>query len=204
MANSRIQLSSIKQGFPKSRSMLAGNPGYDPAATFLIARANGTGSSGTITFSSIPSTYKHLQIRATMKSNSTSTIDYKTFQFNGDTGANYAFHQLTADGASVSASGSVSQNRIGSGVSGGLLVPGSDASVANITGTTIIDIHDYASNANNKTVRFTTGFDKNGSGRVTLFSGLWMSTSALTSISFSAGSDSWTSNSTFALYGMVG
>ena len=169
-----------------------------------IATATGTGSSATITFSSIPSTYQHLQIRAIMKSNSSSSIDYRTFQFNGDTGANYAFHQLYGDGSSAGATGSASQNRIGSGVSGGLLVPGSDASVINMTGTVIIDIHDYASNSKYKTVRFVTGSDRNGSGRIILFSGLWMSTNPITSIQFSAGSDSWTTATVFSLYGIRG
>ena len=62
MATSRIKTSSILQGFPKSRSLLAGNAAYDPAATFLIQRTT-LSSTGTVTFTSIPQTYKHLQIR---------------------------------------------------------------------------------------------------------------------------------------------
>ena len=67
MAVTKISNSGIKTGVLKYDSMLAGNAAYDPAATWLIQRVNGTGSSTAITFSSIPQTYQHLQIRAIMK-----------------------------------------------------------------------------------------------------------------------------------------
>ena len=59
----RLKLSTIEQGLPKYRSMLAGNAAYVPSSYESIASATGTGSSGTITFSSIPSTYQSLQLR---------------------------------------------------------------------------------------------------------------------------------------------
>jgi len=76
---------------------------------------------------------------------------------------------------------------------------------ADIMGTSIIDVHDYASTTKNKTVRTMTGFDSNGAGQITLVSSLWMSTAAITSMSIisSVGSN-FTTNSTFALYGIKG
>jgi hypothetical protein len=66
----------------------------------------------------------------------------------------------------------------------------------------IIDIHDYASTTKNKTTRMFGGIDKNGSGEVSLFSGLWRNTSAITSINIYMSSGNWTTDSTFSLYGI--
>ena len=100
----RLKLSTIEQGLPKYRSMLAGNSAYVPPSYESIASATGTGSSGTITFSSIPGTYQHLQIRINSRNDSTDGAT-TTMRFNGDTGSNYARHYLYGDGATVSASG---------------------------------------------------------------------------------------------------
>ena len=95
MAVTKLSNSGIKTGVLKYDSMLAGNTAYDPSATWLIQRVAGTGSSATITFSNIPTNYKHLQIRALGKNSSTATftgLRTCTIQFNSDTGANYAHH----------------------------------------------------------------------------------------------------------------
>jgi hypothetical protein len=63
---------------------------------------------------------------------------------------------------------------------------------------------DYTNTNKNKVYRTLGGFDANGSGEQGLFSGLWMSTSAITSIDLITNSGSWTSSSSFALYGIKG
>jgi len=69
MATSRASNSSILQGFPKSRSLLAGNTAYIPGDFQSISTVTvGAGGSSSITFNSIPSTYSHLQIRALSRS----------------------------------------------------------------------------------------------------------------------------------------
>jgi hypothetical protein len=77
-----------------------------------------------------------------------------------------------------------------------------------IFGVSIIDIHDYASTTRNKTFRFLTGNDRNGAGILALFSGLWMSTSAITSLTFVpnniGGAQTFISGTTFSLYGIKG
>lgn len=158
-----------------------------------IATATGTGSSGTITFSSIPSTYQHLQLRVNSKNTSGNNL---VMQLNSDTGTNYTRHYLRGDGTSVTASGQTSQSQIefmGSG--SGTPYPA----------VLIIDIHDYASTSKYKTIRNLSGQDENGSGTITLSSGLWLSTSAVNSITFKiSSSGSFTTDSTFALYGIKG
>lgn len=201
MAVSRVSLSSITQGFPKSRSFLDGNSAYDPAATWLIQRATATGSESTITFSGIPSTYKHLQVRFMYRYSAAADTTNTLFTVNGDTGANYAFHELNGNGTAVAASGTASTTAMRYG-----RTPGTTTG-SNIFGVGIIDLHDYASSTKYKTFRTFYGCDANTASTaypVRLFSGLWMNTNAVTSITFAAPSGTWTAGTTFALYGMVG
>lgn len=165
-----------------------------------IASATGTGSSNIITFSSIPSTYTSLQIRANMRGSSGGTgLSDFDIRINGDTAANYAYHSLDANGSTVLAQGSAN----GTLMEYYNVFPGS-AITANVMGTMILDIHDYASTTKNKTVRAFFGVDNNGSGNVVLGSGLWMQTSAITSISLFAQSATTylSTSSTFSLYGI--
>jgi hypothetical protein len=163
-----------------------------------IATATGTGSSATITFSSIPSTYKHLQIRAINRDTfGASFIDFGTLTFNSST-SGYAAHWLYGDGSTTSAFGSASRSNTGWWLGVG------DGYTAGIVAATIYDIHDYASTTNNKTIRIFSGVDTNGAGRVALTSGLWANTSAITSISFTSPNANFTTNTVFSLYGIKG
>lgn len=198
MAVSRVQLSSIKQGFPKYRSMLAGNAAYDPAATWLIQRVTATGGSASISFTSIPQSYVSLQIRGgNLQSENGTTGSYGfNMQFNSDTGANYAVHLLYGDGATASASGVTAQSS--------MTVGRYSRNSESAKGAAIIDIHNYASTTQNKTSRSFSGLDLNGAGLIYGgTSGLWLNTAAITSITL-IGNGNWKSGTTFALYGMVG
>ena len=159
-----------------------------------IATATGTGSSGTITFSSIPSTYQHLQIRYISRG-TTDNVMY--LRINGDTGTNYSNHALYGAGASAATLSDVSNTRIAQ-------FRQSDSATTTQMGVGIIDIHDYASTTKNKTVRALTGYDANGSGIVMLTSGQRMNTAAITSLTFNVDGGFFSSNSVFALYGIKG
>jgi hypothetical protein len=71
-------------------------------------------------------------------------------------------------------------------------------------GAFIIDIQDYSSTSKNKTVRTFSGVDFNGSGSVNLYSSLWMSTSAISSLTLTSNTGEFSTNTTFALYGIKG
>lgn len=195
MATSRISTSSIKQGFPKSRSLLAGNAGFDPAATWLIERQTLASATTSITFASIPQTYKHLQVR--INGLMSSAGDVMQMRYNADTAANYRYHTLVGNNGNVTAAGvgsAQSQIRV-YGVAWG--------TVTTYPNVAIIDIHDYASSTKYKTNRVFSGEDNNttNQGEINLNSGLWMSTSAITSLTIFSGVN-FNSGSTFALYGM--
>jgi hypothetical protein len=166
-----------------------------------IASATGNGSSSTITFSSIPSTYKHLQIRGIARTLDTEsdTARYISMQFNSDSSSNYAWHGLYGNQSSNTAEAAISYPTT-YGYQRGL----SQSTSTSTMGAFIIDIQDYSSTSKNKTVRTFSGVDFNGSGSVNLYSSLWMSTSAISSLTLTSNTGEFSTNTTFALYGIKG
>jgi hypothetical protein len=159
---------------------------YDSIATVTV----GVGGSSSISFTSIPSTYKHLQIRTFVLQ---SAADNFYMQLNSDTAANYSWHQLTGDGASAGAYGTVGASN--------MLVGNVNSAATSYGSGAVIDIFEYANTNTYKTVRSLLGSDANGSGLVALRSGNWRSTSAVSSITIGASSGSFKQYSSFALYG---
>jgi hypothetical protein len=182
--------------------MLAGNTTWNPwepaGAYDSIATATASGSATTLTFSSIPSTYTHLQVRFIGRSGYTlgGGPDNWNLSFNSDTtGTNYYRHTLRGNGSSVDTP-TGNDNIIVSSIS-------TAADAANLFGVGVMDILDYANVNKNKTVRLLSGIDYNGSGFVQLESVLWKNTAAITSITFTQNSN-WASGSKFYLYGIRG
>lgn len=165
-----------------------------------IATATGTGSSGTITFSSIPSTYQHLQIRGITRSDKASATENLELIVNSDTGSNYSYHRLSGNGSSALAAGSATQSYIFLGST-----PAA-STTSNILSAITIDILDYASTSKYKTLRAMAGMDSNGQYTpfIGLLSGLWQSTSAINSITLRYDGTNFTTQTTFALYGIKG
>jgi len=157
----------------------------------------GAGGTGTVTFSSIPSSYKHLQIRGIARTDrATFTSDPLKLTFNADGGSNYARHFLLGDGGSASADGVSSQTFIQN-----YLIT-TNVATSGVFAAFVMDILDYGSTSKTKTVRTLMGFDNNGSGFIGLNSGLWNSTSAITSLSLAGQFGTFQQYSQFALYGI--
>ena len=72
-----------------------------------IATVSGNGSATSLTFSSIPSTYQHLQIRCF---GNDGNGNGSKLRFNSVTSAVYAWHRIIGTGSAVSASASTSEN----------------------------------------------------------------------------------------------
>ena len=161
---------------------------YDSIATVTVGSAVSS-----ITFSSIPSTYTHLQIRFIAKA-VTGGGGY-FLQFNADTASNYNSHLLYGDGSSALAFADSSWAGIN-------LV---SVSSTQFSGG-VVDILDYTNTNKNKTVRTLGGFDANGSGFANFYSGLWRNTAAVTSITIREllNGSNLTQYSSFALYGIKG
>lgn len=195
MATSRVKTSSILQGFPKSRSLLAGNPYYAPTAYESIATVTvGSGGAADISFTSIPSTFTHLQIRGIARSASggASALFYK---INNDTSvSNYSTHLLDGNGSSASAYGAADD-----------WPQGTLSGFSNSFAVYVIDILDYTNTNKYKTIRSLSGFDNNGSGTVRFSSGAtYINTNAITQIDLVPGSSTLQQYSSFALYGIKG
>jgi hypothetical protein len=179
-------------------SKLVASGSYESIATVTAA-----GGEASLTFSSIPATYASLQIRDIYRDQYTAN-PYSAelrVRFNSDSGANYVSHWLQGDGSTATAQSNTGANQIKI-ISAGV----ADAVSANIYGASIIDIHDYVSTTKNKVTRAFAGANDNTSStefKVSLNSGLWLDTSAITSIGLLA-PNNFKAGSTFALYGIKG
>ena len=168
---------------------------YESISTVTV----GSGGSSSVTFSSIPSTYKHLQIRAISRT-SGSAGGYVYMQYNGDTGSNYTRHQLWGDGSSVQAYGA------GAATQAVVAYQTLSTSLSNTFASVIVDILDYTNSNKYKTYRVLNGYDVNGAGGYVFFmSSAWLSTSAINSITlYPEASQNFGQYTQFALYGIKG
>jgi hypothetical protein len=163
---------------------------YESIATVTV----GSGGQSTITFSSIPSTYKHLQLRGIGRDNSGNNVD---MTFNSDTGTNYARHRIIGNGTTASSLGTISLASIPLLANDGL------PTAANTFGVFVIDILDYTNTNKYTTARVLSGQDSNGSGGVDFTSGLWLNTNAISTITLTGGGSAiFQQYSQFALYGI--
>lgn len=182
------------QNYPRSTNS------YESISTVTV----GAGGASSIDFTSIPGTYKHLQIRGIMKDVTTGTADYDALriQYNNDTGTNYSWHYLKGEG---SGSGGVGQASTSSYLWSGTVMRSGTGQTSAFS-TSIIDILDYANTSKYKTQRWLNGTEFNALYPwVGLGSGLWQSTSAITSIKmYLDTSVNFAQYSTFALYGIKG
>ena len=179
-----------------SGHLFAPSGAYDSIATVTV----GSGGTGTVTFTSIPQTYTHLQIRMVGRTNRADVNDTARLRYNSDTNSNnYTYHEIMGSGTSASVYGS------GAPESNQMLVLAGSTAAANIFGVGITDILDYTNTNKYKTQRNLGGVDRNGSGSIVFNSGLWMSTSAISSITLTPASGTlFNQYSQFALYGIKG
>ena len=164
----------------------------------LIAVINPTGTN-TVTFSSIPGTYKHLRLVGMGRSSGAGTgNDFPLMTFNADGAAHYA--RQTVEFTGVAAPSSF-QATADSGAFIAVFPTAGD--IANYPGTFILDIINYAN----------TTFAKNYQGQymgvtsallsslfTNTFAGVWSGTAAITSITI-AETSNYVTGTSFSLYG---
>jgi hypothetical protein len=164
------------------------------AAFESIATATGTGSSAVITFSSLGSGYKHLQLRGRFIG--TSAGGSVEISVNSTGGTSYARHYMRGNGSgSVSAAG-VASTSIAANMFPNGMYNTSTPCVA------IIDILDAFSTTKNKTLRILEGQENGSAGMIVIESGLFISTNALTSITFTSSSGNFATTTQIGLYGI--
>jgi len=177
-------------GIWASAASNAASTSFESIATTTV----GAGGSASVTFSSIPSTYSHLQLRITAL---LSGVDDVIIRFNSDSANNYMGHFLLGNGTAASAGQLFGGAYSGIGI---LYAPYSATPIPSNT-----DILDYANTNKFKTTRTLYGTENNSTGRMQFNSGLWRSTSAVTNILVIPTSGATFSQySSFALYGIKG
>jgi hypothetical protein len=160
---------------------------YESISTVTV----GAGGASSVSFSSIPSTYQHLQIRYTARTNRSATSDILNITLNGS--ATTTGHFIYGTGAAASAG--VLNSFVGWATA--------SSTASNTFGTGIIDVLDYKDTNKNRVLRSLVGWDGNGDGEISLTSVLQTSTSALSSLTITP-TGSFVQYSSFALYGIKG
>jgi len=151
----------------------------------------------TVTFSNIPQTYKHLQIRT---STVATTDGYIESRFNSDSGSNYAWHILTGQGSATGASAQTSQTKL-------RITAFNNQMDTTNPYVSITDILDYTNTNKYTTIRTLSGKDSNGAGDINLISGVWLNSAAVTTIEFflsPTSAKTYLTGSHIALYGIKG
>tara|TARA_R100001244_G_scaffold58606_1_gene49491 strand:+ start:1164 stop:1688 length:525 start_codon:yes stop_codon:yes gene_type:complete len=156
----------------------------------------------TVTWSSISGSYDHLCIKASIRSDKGSLIDYIQPTLNGDTGSNYSYTELFTGTATP-----VTYRGTGASFMGYWPING-DTTLADTFSAVECWIPNYSNTANFKQLFAKTATENNSiaDNEWTLWvaAGLWSSTSAITSIEFVNSGDDFMAHSVFDLYGILG
>ena len=171
---------------------------YESIATVTVGGTNQT----SIEFTSIPATFKHLQIRSISRDSRAATLNTLSLQVNGDTGNNYTYHTIIASDSGVDSDGSASLTN-----STDYLVNTGANEAASIFAASILDILDYTDTNKYKTIKMAGGVESNSSiSRLNFTSSLWVNSNAITSLKFimSGSGVGFTQYTQFALYGIKG
>jgi hypothetical protein len=156
---------------------------YTPLANVTLAS-----SASSVTFSSIPATYRDLILVSSIR---TGTTTDNVLRLNGDTGSNYSTNVMYGDGSNAFSAAAT-------WAYGFFSYSNSTNPEANIT-----QFLDYSATDKHKTFLSKQGAAANLVGaRV----GRWASTNAITTIQLNAGivaTTTFTSGSTFSLYGVI-
>jgi len=165
---------------------------YDSIATITTST-----SPSSVTFSGIPQTYQHLQLRYLARRSDAVGTSGISIQINGDGGANYVRNELYQGNTTAATSSATGQTQMAVGY-----MTGSTANAGSF-GVGVIDILDYANTNKNTVVRALTGANNNGAGNSNISTGVWLNTAAVTSFTFIIGG-TFVNNCVFALYGIEG
>lgn len=161
------------------------------ASTYEKIATTTLGSGGTVTFSSIPSTYTDIVLISSAKNSSGSAGTYQIV-LNSDTGTNYSAIYLLGNGIAASSgkftSASVLYTSRSTGSSSTEFSPG------------VVHFMNYANTTTYKTI-ISRGNE--ASATAAAFINLWRSTSAITSINLQQpGGGNFAAGSSFTLYGI--
>ena len=158
---------------------MTSGPTYTPIATQTTS-----GSTGAVTFSSIPNTYTDLVV---VINTSLSGLCNSLLQFNGDTGSNYSGTVIVGNGSTATSGRNSNLTFSYLGLY--------NASIGNL----ILNIQNYSNTTTYKTLLTRS----NNSQYIESYVSLWRSTAAINSIYLTQDSGgNFSAGSTFTLYGI--
>lgn len=166
------------------------------AGSFDLLETQVLGSNtASVTFSSLStySNYQHFQLRVTARMSFSDPERSLVLRFNADTASNYNNHGLFGNGSSAG-SFYFADTYISIGS-----FPAANAT-ANAFGPGVIDILDPYETTKNKTVRSLAGTPT--TPQISLRSGLWRNTAAVSSITLLDPTSNLVTGSRFSLYGI--
>ena len=168
-----------------------------PTTCKLIAKTTLGSSAASVDFDSIPGTYTDLMLVASARHDVAYLDCY--LRINNDSGSNYSYRRLTANGATAASANASSQTWLS-------LFPLINASgyTANTFSSLEVYIPNYAGSTN-KSVSATGATETNATtSYIGAIAGLWSQTSAITRLTFFPDSGAnLVSGSSFFLFGMT-
>lgn len=195
MAVKSLAQSSIRQA-PPVNSLLAG---YSFQDFHHLETVQLGGAAASVTFNNLlqySGEFRHLQLRYTARTDRTAGGTFVSIRFNGDSGANYSYHNLFGTGSSVgsSASGGITRILAGEEVS--------NSATANTFSGGVIDILEPFSSSKNTTIRALSGHASSANS-LSMNSGAWFNTASVTSMQLLCwDGTNHMAGSRFSLYGV--
>ena len=160
-----------------------------PTKTYkALATTTLSTSTASVTFSSIPATYRDLVVVVTALG---STTLEGRIRVNGDTGSNYTFVRMSGNGSAATSASPASG-------SSGFLSVIADATTTDPL-TMIVNIMDYSATDKHKTIISRASAAGTGAEA---FANRWANTSAITSVQILTSTGNWASGATFNLFGI--
>jgi hypothetical protein len=160
-------------------------PSYTPLATVTLGS-----TASSVTFSSIPATYRDLIFVVNGQTTANANI---TFRINGDTGSNYPSVVMVGGSSATSASGTYSLAYI---------TDQGSLSGSRFMGT--VNLMDYSATDKHKTSLVRSGYRNTSPVDLVEAAAIrWANTSAITTIAISTTAGSFAIGSTFNLFGVI-
>jgi hypothetical protein len=197
MSVSRLSQTSLQNAFQKFNNVWDGRSAagsMDPIATYYCSA-----TTTSISFSNIPQTYTHLQVRGFYRSAYATGGGYYISPLQSVSGGGGSFFSQSLYGLNGTYAFTTGG---GANYTGASSVPNNNT--ANYFTVAVTDILDYTNTTKMKCLRTLNGWNSFGSGTVSLSSELKYSGSGyITQLDISdAGGGGWLAGTTFSLYGI--
>lgn len=176
-----------------SADPVAGNPGW-----VLITETVTSSSAASVTFSSIPATYRDLRVVVRGRGDASAASVQPALQFNSDTAGNYDYQINQAFGSSSFFGNTFAATSILTGQ-----LPAATAT-ANFAGANEYVIYDYRGTTFDKCVTCQTGATLSTSGQnvgASISTGNWRNTAAINAVKVFLSSGNFVNGSVVSLYG---